>query len=353
MSIWIWVDRYSAKVREDRRISLGEGGTPCIRSRVIGPSLGLDQLYFKVEGSNPTGSYKDRFAALAVSRMLERGDHTCLATSSGNTGAALAAYCAAAGLRCRIAVVESAPTGKLQQMMAYGAEVIRVRGFGLDAGITTAVFDRLNALGQKPGHALQISAYAYSPEGMEGVESIAFELVEEFDEGWDSVFCPVGGGGLALATSRGFAKSGDQSPAIHCVQPAGNDTVASALRNGEAKGREVECSTSISGLQVASVIDGDEVISKCRETGGTGHLVGDEEVWEMQRLLAREEGVFSEPAGAVALAGLAKAVKKGDVNRAQRIVCLVTGSGFKDPESVQRINADRACPIVEATDLFV
>ena len=353
MSIWCWADRYAATVREDRRISLGEGSTPCIRSRAIGSSMGLDHLYFKVEGSNPTGSYKDRFAALAVSRMVERGDHTCLATSSGNTGAALAAYCAAARLKCRIAVVETTPIGKLQQMMAYGAEVIRVRGFGLDAGITTAVFDRLKAMGQEPGYALQISAYAYSPEGMEGVESIAFELTESADKKWDSVFCPVGGGGLALATARGFAKSGGQSTAIHCVQPAGNDTVASALRKGEANGKEVDCSTSISGLQVASVIDGDEVIHECRETGGTGHLVSDEEVWEMQRRLAGEEGIFCEPAGAVALAGLAKAVKQDEVDRAQSIACLVTGSGFKDPDSVERINSDRVCPNVGATELFV
>lgn len=352
MSIWVWADRYSANTGEDRRISLGEGGTPCIRSRVIGPSLGIEQLYLKVEGANPTGSYKDRFAALAVSRMMERGDHTCLATSSGNTGAALAAYCAAAGLNCRIAVVESAPMGKLQQMMAYGAEVIRVRDFGLDAGITTSVFDRLYALGREPGHALQVSAYAYSPEGMEGVESIAFELAEETEKHWDAVFCPVGGGGLALATARGFAKLGDRIPAIHCVQPAGNDTVASALREGEAKGRAVECSTSISGLQVASVIDGNEAIRECRETGGTGYLVSDEEVWQMQRRLAREEGVFCEPAGAVALAGLAKAVEVGEVNRAQCIACLVTGSGFKDPDSVERINSDQACPLVQAAELF-
>ena len=250
-------------------------------------------------------------------------------------------------------MVESAPIGKLQQMIAYGAEIVRVRGFGMDAGITTSVFDRLKAMGQEPGYALQISAYAYSPEGMEGVESIAFELSENTDEKWDSVFCPVGGGGLALATARGFAKSGDQSPAIHCVQPAGNDTVASALRNGEAKGREVECSTSISGLQVASVIDGNEVIRECRETGGTGHLASDEEVWGMQRRLAREEGIFCEPAGAVALAGLAKAVKQGEVDRAQRIACLVTGAGFKDPDSVERINTGHACPIVEASELFV
>lgn len=351
MSVWYWADRYSAKVREDRRISLGEGNTPCIRSRAIGPSLGLDQLHFKVEGSNPTGSYKDRFAAVAVSRMVETGVHTCLATSSGNTGAALAAYCAAAGVRCRIAVVETAPVGKLQQMMAYGAEVIRVRGFGLDAAITAGVFDRLEARGRELGHALQISAYAYSPEGMEGVESIAFELEADSKE-WDAVFCPVGGGGLALATARGFAKTGRSGPSIHVVQPAGNDTVAGVLRGGGEKARAVKCSTSISGLQVAGVIDGDEVIRECRETGGTGHLVSDEEAWRMQRRLAREEGVFCEPAGAVALAGLVKAVESGEADHSMRIVCLVTGTGFKDPESIERVNADQVSPLVDVADLL-
>src|ERR1041384_2165247 len=132
MSIWRWPD-VAAKAPAASRVTLGEGETPLVPSRRIGPSAGLKHLYFKAEQSNPTGSYKDRFASLAISDMIANGRTRCVATSSGNTGAALAAYCAAAGISCEIAIVETAPATKLRQMAAYGASIYRVRGFGLDA----------------------------------------------------------------------------------------------------------------------------------------------------------------------------------------------------------------------------
>ena len=141
--IWQWAESL-VPVPDEHRLSLGEGGTPLVRSRSIGPKAGLPSLFFKLETTNPTGSYKDRFAAAAISHMRAEGRTECLATSSGNTGAALAAYCAAAGLRCRIAVVETAPAGKLRQMLAYGAEILRVRGFGLDPDVTRQTFTRCN-----------------------------------------------------------------------------------------------------------------------------------------------------------------------------------------------------------------
>src|SRR5690349_14866005 len=122
MSIWRWAERFS-RAPAACRITLGEGDTPLVRSRRIGPAAGATELFFKLEGSNPTGSYKDRFAAAAVADMLASGKRHCIATSSGNTGAALAAYCAAAGIGCDIAAVETAPLEKLKQMMAYGARV--------------------------------------------------------------------------------------------------------------------------------------------------------------------------------------------------------------------------------------
>ncbi len=298
-----------------------------------------------METANPTGSYKDRFAAFAVSMMRQEGRHTCVATSSGNTGAALAAYCAAAGLRCRIAVVETAPEGKLQQMLAYGAEVRRVRGFGSDAEVTWRTFERLREWGEAPGHALHISAYACSPVAMQGVESIAFELARQAPQ-MARVFCPAGGGGLALAVARGLVKAG-QGAAVHCVQPEGNDTIAGPLRDGMTQARAVDCRTQISGLQVPTVLDGDAVIAACRASGGTGCVVSDAEVWECQRRLAHEEGVFCEPAGAVAVAGALKAAREGELPADEPVVCLVTGSGFKDGASIERMNA---AVVVESLD---
>lgn len=344
MSIWRWAEHWEP-VPESARLTLGEGDTPLVRSRRIGPEAGLNHLFFKLETTNPSGSYKDRFAAAAISHMIARKQSTCVATSSGNTGAALATYCAAGKIRCRIAVVETAPEAKLQQMLAYGADIFRVRGFGADAVVTEGVFEKLAALGHQAGHALQISAYAFSPLGMAGVESIAFELTEQTGT-IDHVFCPAGGGGLTLALARGFAKAG-RSAAVHCVQPEGNDTIAGPLRDGSEKARAVTCASQISGLQVASVIDGDDVIRECRPTRGNGHTVSDEAIWNCQRRLAREEGLFSEPAGAVALAGALQAAAAEELDPHEHIVCLVTGSGFKDIASVERMNASANVPVID------
>jgi threonine synthase len=355
MSIWrfrAWID----SVPPEFRVSLGEGNTPLVKSRRIGPSLGLANLYFKVESSNPTGSYKDRFAAAAISHMLAAGKRRCLATSSGNTGSALAAYCAAARLDCRIAIVESTPEGKLKQMLAYGAQLARIRGFGLDQAVTAATMECLLQQSAAPDAALQISAFRYSPAGMRGVQSISYELAEQIPAGIDDVFCPAGGGGLPMAVARGFALLADRGllnrrPRIHCVQPSGNNTIAGPLRAGSDHAQAVDCTSAISGLQVPNVIDGDEVIRACRASGGTGHAVCDDEVWSAHARLAREEGLFCEPAAATALAGLIHAVEAGEVHSEAQIVCLVTGSGFKDPPSIDRLIGQQTCPIIDLSAL--
>ena len=349
MSIWRWSD-LAGTVAADSRITLGEGETPLFPSRHIGPAAGLNRLSFKVECANPSGSYKDRFAAMAVSHMKANGQSHCIATSSGNTGAALAAYCAAAGIACEIAVVETAPDNKLRQMLAYGARIYRVRGFGLDPDATRQTFDALRRRAERPESALQISAYHYSPIAMSGVQSIAYELAEQ-SVTIDHVFCPAGGGGLTLAVARGFQGRSSNSPRIECVQPMGNDTIAGPLRRGENRARKVVSSSQISGLQVPDVIDGDDTITACRNSGGTGHLVEDEEVWESQAMLAREEGVFCEPAGAVALAGALGAARNGEIDRDASIVCLVTGSGFKDLLSIDRMVSGRPCPTIGPGEL--
>jgi threonine synthase len=141
------------------------------------------------------------------------------------------------------------------------------------------------------------------------------------------------------------------NPAVHCVQPVGNNTIAGPLRDGQQQGQEVTCTSEISGLQVPNVIDGDLVIQECRPTGGTGHLVSDQAVWAAQSRLATDEGIFTEPAGAVALAGIIQAAEQGHLNREARIVCLVTGIGFKDEASIERMIADAECPLLPLDQL--
>jgi threonine synthase len=350
MSIWQYASDLGplAELTAANRVSLGEGNTPLIRSRRIGPDAGLRDLYFKLESSNPTGSYKDRFAAAAVTDMLAGGKRNCVATSSGNTGAAVAAYCAAAAIPCSIAIVDGAPVGKVRQMQAYGARLYTLRGFGTDAAVSSAIMEKLLELAQGDA-ALQISAFRFSPMGMTGVQSLAYELADQRPEGWNHVFCPSGGGGLTLAVARGFARLVDsdrmeQSPAVECVQPAGNDTMSGPLRRGESCGQSVQSTTTISGLQVALVIDADQTIAACAASGGTGHLVADDQVYEVQRRLALEEGVFCEPVGAVGLAGALQARRDNLVHPDSAIVCLITGTGFKDPQSVERMTAAADVP---------
>lgn len=323
------------------RLSLGEGATPLVKSKHIGRALGIDNLYFKLENLNPTGSYKDRFAALALSDMLQRDNSFCIATSSGNTGAALAAYCAAARIKCIMAVVDGAPQGKLQQMQLYGAATLMVRDFGIDREKTDSIMASLNQLAAQHQTLVQISAYRYSPFGMQGVQTIAYELAETLGQPAD-VLVPAGGGGLTLAVARGFAVWEDKhhvSPTrIHCVQPRGNDTIASALAQGSNQAAAVAVSqTRISGLQVPNVLDGTDVVHACRKSGGTGIVVNDELVWEYQHKLATLEGIFCEPAGAVALAGAVESIRSGRLTGDRPIVCIITGHGFKDLRSAERI----------------
>lgn len=350
MSIWRWAE-WLDPLPEHARITLGEGNTPLVRSRRIGLAAELPHLFFKLDYATPTGSYKDRFAAAAVSHMFAAGQKRCVATSSGNTGAALAAYCAAAGIECRIAIVEAAPEGKLQQMLAYGARLYRIRGFGIDPRVSAAVMEAVQRLGSRPGAATQISAYAFSPLGMSGVKTLSYEIAEQLGSPPGHVFCPAGGGGMIVAVARGFAdlvRAGKlpRGPRIEIVQPEGNDTIATPLRE-EREARDVHCTTRISGLQVPTVIDGPLAIEVVRASGGTGHVVSDAAVWEAQARLAREEGIFCEPAAAVALAGALAAAREGRLDRAGPVVCCVTGSGFKDPNSVARMLEGSTCPLLD------
>src|SRR5438270_755970 len=185
--------------------TLGEGNTPLVPSVRIGQQYGLRNLWFKLESCNPSGSYKDRFVAGEVTRILRLGARTCLATSSGNTGSALAAFCARYGLRCTILVNESAPAAKLAQMQAHGAVVIRVPGFVTAPEVTATVFDALEKISAGRGIPIVISAYRYCPEGMSRVEAIAGEILSRFRDRAPRIFVPVGGGGLCAAVLKGAA----------------------------------------------------------------------------------------------------------------------------------------------------
>ena len=345
-----------------QRATLGEGNTPLIPSVSIGPKLGLKNLYFKLENCNPTGSYKDRFIAAEITRLLNERVTACVATSSGNTGASLASYCARYGIRCSIIVSPETPPGKLVQMRAHGSRLFLVKHFIASAEVTSKVLATLERLSGERNLALVVSAYRYCPEGMRGVESISTELAEQLSEqlserlsgqrgGIDHVFVPVGGGGLFTAVCRGFEHAPGPRPKVHVVQPRGCPTVVDAFERGVDVVRAVESTTKISGLSVPFDADATLALNTLRKNGGHAFGVEDEEVYEAQRLMLAEEGIYCEPAGATALAGLRRAVAKEMVQRDDTIVCPVTGHGFKDPESIGKAAEKYPEVLLQASEL--
>ncbi len=332
-------------------VNLGEGNTPLIESVHVGPSLGLSRLFLKLENCNPSGSYKDRFVAAEIARCLSLGVRACVATSSGNTGAALTAYCARYGLQSFIVVNENAPAGKLEQMLAHRAQIIRVKNFLTSRAVTDSVYRCLMRLSCNRGLPLIVSAFRYCPEGMLGVEAISRELSAQLRCPIHHVFVPVGGGGLFSAVCQGFRRQGAPQPRVHAVQPKGCSTVVAAFQRGDDEIRSVESTTSISGLAVPFDIDASLALGLLRKGNGRGFSVDDDEVLEAQGLMLSKEGIYCEPAGAAALAGLIRAVQEGIVGRNETVVCLVTGHGFKDMDSVRRATADCVPITVEASEL--
>ena len=340
---------------ESTNVTLGEGLTPLVASQRIGADLGLERLHFKLESHNPTGSYKDRFIALEVALALESGQRMCIATSSGNTGSSLAAYAARYSIGCHLFVNEHTPAGKLQQMLAHGAKVYRIRGFGVSATETLETFNQLRLLAEKRNYRFVVSAFRYSPAGMQGVKTVAYEIVDQVDLP-DHLFVPVGGGGLLTAVWRGFkdslkAKPASNPPAVHAVQPSGCPTVVNALLTKSDQIKPVDATTQISGLAVPFDIDGSLALAAVRESKGRGFVVTDDEVWEAQEMLCRREGIYVEPAGATSLAGLIRSLKQGWIKSHESIVCLLTGHGFKDPTSIARMNLDDSIPMIEMGDI--
>jgi threonine synthase len=306
---------------------------------------------FKLEASNPTGSFKDRFAAAEVARMLGAGRRLCLATSSGNTGSALAAYCARYGIAFHLFVNEHTPQEKLLQIRAYGARIYRVAGFGVDGATTLRVFELLQALAASARCDLIVSAFRYCPESMAALGGISIEIAGQLGGTPDHVFVPVGGGGLLTGIWRGFvelhqAGRVDRLPRIHAVQPAGNPTVFDAWRRGDTVVRTIRSATRISGLAVPFDIDASTALQSVYASGGSTLAPSDEEIWDAQKLLSMREGIYCEPAGATSVAGLLQAVRAGGVGAGERVVCIITGHGFKDSSAVERMTRDQETPLI-------
>lgn len=354
--IWQYAGRLR-QVAEANRVSLGEGRTPLVRSLRIGRELGLPNLYFKLESMNPTGSYKDRISALGVSLALEQGRAACIGTTSGNAGNSIAAYAARAGIPYNVYVQENIVVSKLEPMLVHGAQVVKVRGFGFDPQIGSRVFSRVLELAETNDWELLVTAYAYAPLAMDAVKTIAFELAEHPSVAADTVFVPVGGGGLLTGIYRGYAEllaegAIARMPRFAACQSAGCANVAKAWKLGLDRPVPGASTALISGIQVPNAPDGERVLRILRDGDGLAEAVPDETTWHWQEQLAIREGIFCEPAGAIALAAAAQAVEAGRLDPDATVVCIVSGAGYKDADRMSRLAADRPQPpMIEAEQM--
>lgn len=307
--------------------AIAETPTPLAAAARLAPNV-----WFKLESCQPTGSYKDRFVAAELARVLAEGRRLCVATSSGNTGSSLAAHCARHGLPCVILVNADAPSGKLLQMQAHGARLLRIPEFVTSPQVTKEVFAQLTAFAAEGAAALVVSAFRYCPVGMNGVKSIAREIVQQLPQ-TAHVFVPAGSGGLFAAVSEEMRRI-QPATRVHAVQPEGCPTIVNSFRTG-ADVMAITSTTRISGLSVPFDIDASLAVRRLREDGGQAFGVEDEAVYTAQRDMLRLAGVYAEPAGATALAGYYRAREQGVVREGEAVVCLVTGHGFKDPASIE------------------
>lgn len=317
-------------------VTLGEGDTPLITA--TGPTLrGLDlgSLSMKAEYQNPTGSFKDRIAAVAAGLIRQEGLAGAVGTSSGNGGAAIAAYGARSGFPVVLFTLSGIVDGKLQQILAHGATTHLVERMD-DGAASHSVAPTIARLAAAAGWLPFLTGARYLPEAMRGAETIAFELAEQHPDA-DVVYVPVGGGGLLASIWRGYQRLGLAGPRLVGAQPAGCPTLSRGLR-GDVTPLSGPVTTTVSGLQVPVLFD-DGAVEAIEGSGGHVVEVTDERIWDTQRLLAREEGVFVEPAGATALAGALADCAAGRLRPTDHVVTIMSGAGHKDPTAVARLVA--------------
>jgi len=340
----MWKYKEFMPVDESKIISLQEGGTPFIKCDKLGDQLGV-KLHVKVEGSNPTGSFKDRGMSVGITKALELGVDTVGCASTGNTSASLAAYAARAGLRC-IVILPSGKValGKLAQAMFHGAEVMSVKGnFDEALEVITAL-------------ALDGKLYllnSVNPFRLEGQKSIGFEIVD--DLGWrspDRIILPVGNAGNISAIWKGVKEFYEADfikdlPRMTGIQAEGSAPIANAVKKGAEHIIPVDNPETIAtAIRIGAPVSALKALRAIYDSDGLAETVTDDEILYSQKLLARTEGIGVEPASAASIAGLRKLVENGEIDKGEEIVCIVTGHLLKDPNTA--INACKEPVNVEA-----
>jgi threonine synthase len=312
-------------------VTLGEGGTPLVRSRVLEGELGLGELWFKLESTNPTGSFKDRGMVVAVAKAAEEGASAVLCASTGNTSASAAAYAARHGLRAYVLVPAGhVAMGKLAQAVAHGAEVVAVDGS----------FDRCLDIARELSERESVALVnSVNPHRIAGQKTAAFEVVDELGDAPDLLAIPVGNAGNITAYWSGFVEYRLQERSVRTPRMWGFQAEGAAPLVRGASVAEPE--TVATAIRIGNPASWQGAIAARDDSAGRIEAVSDERILEAYRRLAADEGVFCEPASAASVAGLFAMVEAGESLAGLIAVAVITGSGLKDPETALAVPAVR------------
>ncbi len=317
-------------------VTLLEGGTPLVPAPRLSERVNAD-VHLKVEGLNPTGSFKDRGMTVAISKAVEEGTKAVVCASTGNTSASAAAYAARAGLVAAVLIPEGqVALGKLAQALIHGARVVQIRGSFDDA------LDLVRRLGDRGGVTIVNSI---NPYRIEGQKSAAFEICDTLGDAPDVHSIPVGNAGNITAYWKGYREYHGDGLSTRLPRMLGWQAAGSApIVIGEPV---LHPETIATAIQIGNPASWEGAMAARDESGGDIGMVTDAEILQAYRLLASLEGVFVEPASAASVAGLLKAAAAGAIGRGETVVCTVTGHGLKDPN--RAIAEVEAGPAVDAT----
>ena len=310
--------------------SLGEGDTPLVKSRTVAEMVGCDELYFKLEGNNPTGSFKDRGMVVAVAKAIEAGGQSLACASTGNTSASAAAYGAYMGLPTTVIVPKgNVSRGKLAQAIAYGARIMLIQG-SFDHAL-----EMVRELAERNPIILVNSV---NPHRIQGQKTAAFEIVEDLGSAPDFVFLPVGNAGNITAYWLGFREAfanewTSTRPRMMGFQAQG----AAPIVRGDVV---PEPETIASAIRIGNPASWNSAIRARDESGGSIDMVSDQDILDAYSLMASGEGIFCEPASAASVAGLLKRSRAGLDLEGKRVVCVITGTGLKDPDLANEIEPE-------------
>ncbi len=304
------------------RLTLGEGDTPLVKSVYLAALCGLDELWFKLESCNPTGSFKDRGMVVAVAKALEAGATAVMCASTGNTSASAAAYAARAGIGCYVLVPGGkVAMGKLAQAIAFGATIVEVDGNFDDA---------LNAARELTVRHPIALVNSVNPDRIEGQKTASYEICEALGDAPDILALPIGNAGNITAYWKGFCECAETNratlhPRVYGFQAAGAAPIV--------EGRVVaEPQTIATAIRIGNPASWPGATAARDESEGIIEAVTDEQILEAYRVLAQKEGIFIEPASAAGVAGLLKVARAGRA-AGGKAVAILTGNGLKDPDT--------------------